>query len=342
MKRPSFSLVLLLAFGLGVSAVGCPCVRGPVNASESLRWWLFSNFGASAMCPEILKRGVPIKMSTMGPSSVGRFFPQTCSVQVQDQTRSVVILMSGTGYAYVPMAKRVGFFAGLQMEFRPDFRMESDSLYVWGRFSRMLSAPNLQLLGVENTLVNLATQTPAGNLATLLGQGIVESEIARGFTVVHEDDGNDFAVGILTPPQKPPRPFTAHSDRVRLEADTAEIHSSSRAYIGPFFVNASGAALFAKLRVQGAPLVYSVVEKSVGDAWLQSYQRGEALGAPPGPIVSQGDMPVGEATRTIPVRPGAYYLVLENRAVSLSSLIPLPIGDTVSYATYGVEVGDSP
>ncbi len=294
------------------------------------------------MCPEILKRGVPIKMSTTGPSSVGRFFPQTCSVQVQDQTRSVFILMSGTGYAYVPMAKRVGFFAGLQMEFRPDFRMESDSLYVWGKFSRMLSPPNLQLLGVENTLVNLATQTPAGNLATILGQGVVESEISKGFTVVHQDDGNDFAVGILMPPQKPPRPFTAHADHERLESDTAEIHSSSRGFLGPFVVKASGAALFAKLRVQGAPLVYSVVEKSVGDVWRQSYERGEPLGAPPGPIVAQGEVPVGEATRTVPVRPGVYYLVLENRATSLTSLIPLPIGDTVSYVTYGIEVGDAP
>ncbi len=341
-RTSSFSFVVLLAIALATSAVGCPCVRGTVNASESLRWWAFSNFGAQAMCPEMLKRGVPLKLSAMGQSSVGRFFPQTCSAQIQNESKTIVLLMGGTGYAYVPVAKRVGFFAGLQMEFAPDFRMEEDSLYVWGRFRRMLSAPNLQLIGVENSLVSLATMTPIGDLATTLGQSLVQSEIARGFTVIHQDDGDEFSTGIIMPPQHPPRPFKPGKGNVSLESDTVEVHSASRAYLGPFHVTSSGSALYLKVRNQGTNLFFAVVDRTTGEAWRAPYEKGEQLAAPPGPVFLQGDVPVGETSRALPLKQGSYYLVLENRATSLGSLIPLPIGDTVSYATYGIELGDAP
>ena len=78
-------LVLSLAFG----GAGCPCVNSAVNASPELRWWLFSNFGASKLCPEMLKRGVPLKLPQLGNASVGRFFPNQCFVQV-DETKKAV------------------------------------------------------------------------------------------------------------------------------------------------------------------------------------------------------------------------------------------------------------
>ena len=63
MRRGFMSiLVLALAFG----GAGCPCVRSAVNASPELRWWLFSNYGASKICPEMLKRGVPLKLPQLG------------------------------------------------------------------------------------------------------------------------------------------------------------------------------------------------------------------------------------------------------------------------------------
>jgi hypothetical protein len=53
---------------------GCGLFRGSVNASPELRWFLFSNFGAQRMCPEMLKRGAPLKLAANG-NAIGDSFP---------------------------------------------------------------------------------------------------------------------------------------------------------------------------------------------------------------------------------------------------------------------------
>src|SRR3954454_9243524 len=135
MRRAFFAtMVLALAF----TGAGCPCVRSAVNASPELRWWLFSNFGAAKICPEMLKRGLPLKLQALGSASVGRFFPNQCNVQVDDAHKSIVMSVSGTGYATLPVARRVGFYVGMSIEYLPDFRLEDDATYVWGKFSRFI------------------------------------------------------------------------------------------------------------------------------------------------------------------------------------------------------------
>ena len=104
---PPLRLRLLGLFLVLVLGVGCPCVRSAVNASPGLRWWLFSNFGAQRMCPEMLKRGVPLKLLPTG-NTVGRLFPEQCNYQVNDQAQSVTLSFSGTGSAWTPIAGRVG------------------------------------------------------------------------------------------------------------------------------------------------------------------------------------------------------------------------------------------
>src|SRR4051812_3348505 len=126
------AFLCLLVVALAIGGVGCPCVNSVVNASPELRWWLFSNFGASRMCPEMLKRGVPLKIQALGGASVGRFFPSQCDVKVDDRSQTIVMTTNGTGYATFPFTRRVGFYVGLQVEYRPDFRMESDAIWVWG------------------------------------------------------------------------------------------------------------------------------------------------------------------------------------------------------------------
>lgn len=81
--------------------------------------------------------------------------------------------------------------------------MEDDATYVWGKFSRFTVQPNLQILGVENPVINLATQTPFGSVAGIIGNGLVASGIGKGFTVVRQEDGDDLALGHLDPPAKP-------------------------------------------------------------------------------------------------------------------------------------------
>jgi len=331
-------LVLALAF----AASGCPCVRGAVNASPELRWWLFSNFGASKICPEMLKRGVPLKLPALGAASVGRFFPQQCFVQVDDVRKAIVMTASGTGYATLPVARRVGFYMGMTVEYLPDFRLEPDATYVWGRFSRFVAQPDLRIVGVENPVVNLATKTPAGDVATVIGNGVVASEIGKGFTVVRQDDGDDFTLGHLEPPQKPKRQFKAGDDRVVLASDLTEVRGASRDYLGPFEIADKEAALFLRVKVDGAPVVYTLVDRSVGELWRRTYEAAQPMGAPPGAVLGQGTLAVGEASLRFPLPPGAYYVVVENlQPAPFAPLgMSLPLPEQTAYVSYSAEIGE--
>ena len=332
--------VLLIALTVALTMVGCPCVRNAVNADEGLRWWLFSNFGASRICPEMQKRGVPLKLGLLGPNSVGRFFPSQCGVRVNDAEHSIVVDVTGQGYAVLPFTRRVGFYCGVSVEYKPDFRLEEDATYVWGKFSRIMAPPDLRLMGVENPVVSLATQTPVGNLATVIGSAVVQSELSRGFTVVRLEDGDDFALGILTPPQRPKRQFTSGADRVVLGQDVTTIYAASRDYLGPFEVSQSNASLFFHFAVSGASVDYVVVDRRTGDTWLQSYLAAQPIGPPPGNPIAFGEAGAGETTRAFPLDPGSYYIAVENRAPHT----PGPLGtgmpfEPVAYVTYSVELG---
>jgi hypothetical protein len=342
--RPNLFALLLLAIAFGFTFVGCPCVRGAVNASPQLRWWLFANFGASKVCPEMLKRGVPLKLPALGAASIGRFYPQQCNVTVDNNTQSMVVTASGIGYAFLPVTRRVGFRCGVSVEYRPDFRLESDAIYVWGRYNRLMAPPDLQLLGVENPVVNLATRTPLGDLATVLGQGVVASEIGRGFTVVKDDDGGqDFTLGVLMPPARPKRAFEPGEGRVQLATDLVQVGAGAREYLGPFAIEKKGAALYMKLRTEGAPVDYYFTDRMTGDIWLQSYLGAQPLGPPPAAPLGYGTAAVGETVRYVPTAPGMYYVVLENRAAAPVALgLPLPIPEALSYVSYSIEVGDRP
>ena len=339
--RRAFMVVLVLA--LAFVGAGCPCVRSAVNGSPELRWWLFSNFGASKICPEMLKRGVPLKLPQLGNASVGRFFPSQCYVQVDDARQAIVMSASGTGYATLPVARRVGFYVGMTVEYVPDFRLESDSTYVWGKFSRFVSPPDLRIVGVENPIVNLATRTPAGDVATALGNGLVASEIGRGFTVVRQDDGDDFTLGHLEPPQKPPRQFKSGAGRVVLASDLTQVSTQSRDYLGPFEVANKDAALFFHAKVDGGPLAFTVVERSVGEAWRRAYECAQPMAAPPGQVITQGTLAVGESNLRFPLSQGTYYVVVENQmpAPFAPLGVPLPVPEQPTYVSYSLELADA-
>lgn len=328
------ALLLLIVLSLAVAGVGCPCTRGAVNASPELRWWLFSNFGASKICPEMLKRGVPLKLPQLGPASIGRFFPAQCTVQTDDARRAIVMTASGTGYAMLPVTRRVGFYVGMGVEYLPDFRLEEDATYVWGKFSRFVAPPDLRILGVENTVVNLATQTPVGTVAAGIGNSLVAGEIGRGFTVVRRDDGDDFALGHLEPPQKPARQFKAGEGRVVLASDLTSVPARSREYLGPFTVAQKEASLYLHARTTGAPLSYAIVERSVGENWRRQYESAQPLGPPPGALAGSGLISPGEADLGFPLNPGTYYIVLENGSS------PALLGEQVAQINYSVELGD--
>jgi hypothetical protein len=338
--RTKFPALVLLAFCLAFSAIGCPCIRGAVNASPGIRWWLFSSFGASRICPEMVKRGAPLKLGAFGAVSVGRFFPEQCSVQVNEASQTIVMTLSGTGYATLPVARRVGFSCGVSVEYAPDFHLaEDDTIYVWGKFNRLMAPPDLRIIGVENPVIHLATQTPIGTVATAIGQGLVAGEIGRGFTVVRQDDGDDFAIGHIDPPAKPARQFKPGGGRVTVASDLTEIHSMSREYLGPFEVTRNQAVTL-RTRTQGAEVTYFVVDRPSGDAWRRAYEAAQPLAAPFAPPFMQGTLGNGEGQNVFPLGPGQYFIVLENRSTPLLGGLGVGLGETSATVGYSIEVGD--
>ena len=236
------------------------------------------------------------------------------------------------------LTRRVGFTASFSVEYKPDFYATEDDLYVWGKFSKIPTAPDFRIVASENALVNMATITPAGTLANTLANTMLSSQLGRGFTVVHTSDGDDFALGILSPPQKPPRMFTAGEDNTVLATGYAEIQPSQRDFLGPFTVSGSGKALTLKATLDKAALNYTLVDRATGERWRQSYERAEPLGAPPAQPIAMSGLPLGTTQRPYALAPGQYYFVLENPGAY--SLIPLPYSASASYVAYSVEYGD--
>ena len=339
MRRALLGLIVLV---LAVAGVGCPCARSAVNASPELRWWLFSNFGASKICPEMLKRGVPLKLPQFGTASIGRFFPSQCHVRVDDGRKAILMTASGTGYVMLPFTRRVGFSVFMGVEYLPDFRLEDDAMYVWGKFGRFTSQPDMRIMGVENPALNLATQTPFGTVANIIGNGLVASEIGRGFTVVRREDGDDFTLGHLEPPEKPKRHFKPGEGRTLLESNQTSIYTRSRDYLGPFEVPGPNMSLFLRAKIEGAPVSYAIVERSVGETWRRQYETAQPLGPPPGVVLGQGQLAPGSAETNVgfPVNPGFYYIVVENLAPPSLLNAVMPVGEQVAYMSYSVEVGD--
>ena len=334
---------------LAISFAGCPCLGAVTDASPGLRWWLFSNFGAQKICPEMLKRGVSLRLQDRAPA-IGRFFPMQCSYQVDDARQTVTVHFAGTGYGYMLPAKRIGFSATGSIEYRADFQIAGDDVYVWGKLNRIVQGPNFQLGYVESPLLDAATAfTPLGSLANFFGNQIVAGELTRGFTVVHNaDKGNDFALGLLFPPQKPHHPFdVSESERFTFANETVDVETQQRDYLRPFEVTDSGQPLYLQISVTGTPVDVMIVNKPVGDLWRDAYQTGKPLGPPPGPVLAGGPLNPGPIeTRRYPLPPGIYYVVIDNTSAAGLVSPPGPSlfnplgGGLAARVSYVAQVGD--
>lgn len=309
-----------------------------VNASPGLRWWLFSNFGAERICPEMMKTSVTLRMQDRAPG-IGRFFPTQCSYNVNDESQTLSVSVGGTGYAYLPPAKRVGFNMSVSVEYRPDFMIAGDDLYVWGKFQRIVQGPNFQLGFVENKVLDVATAvTPLGSAANFLGNQVVTGFLTRGFTVVDNDDtGREFALGILNPPAKPFKPIeVTDDDAFTFANESIDIYVGQRDFLGPFEVADSDQFLQMKMNLTGTPIELMIVQKSIGDQWRDQYQKGWAAGAPIG-ITAGSPIQPGTSTRKFKVPPGLYYVVIDNTSTAGVINPPLslnPLLDASSRLSY--------
>lgn len=336
----------LLGLGLVlVLGVGCPCVRSAVNASPGLRWWLFSNFGAQRVCPEMLKRGAPLKLQPTG-NTVGRFFPKTCVSEVHDDRKTMTLTFGGTGYAWTPVAGRVGFSADASVEYAFDFRMTEDDVYVWATNPQIVRPPEFKIGSVENKVVNWGMKTPAGWMVDQFGNQIMQSQLTSGFTVIHGDSGDDFSLGILQPPAKPKHPFdTSKGERFVFANETAEIRNGQVDFLGPFEVADKDQALFFRMRLDGPAAEALLMQRGTGDLWREGLQLGAALGPPPGPpIMGFAIQPGVDIKQKVKLPKGEYYLVVDNSA-AVGQVNPpwnplSVVGGNAIVLSYAAEVGD--
>lgn len=296
---------------LVVALSGC---AGIVNNDPDLRWFLFSHDGASRVCPELLKMGVPIRMQDRAPA-VGRFFPMTCNVAVDGARHVIVASLAGTGYGYLTPARRIGFSVTASVEYRPDFVMVGDEVYVWAKVNRIVDGPHFRTGYIENPVIDIVGNVPPfGSMADFLGNQAVTSTLTQGFTVLHTDHGDDFSLGLLFPPQRPHHPFMVpSSDRFTFANETTDVQPAERDFLGPFEITGDGQALFFSTTVQGPAVNLLVVSKATGDLWRDMYQTGKPLGPPPGPVLYQNPVLPGPVdTRRYNLPPGLYYVVIDN------------------------------
>ncbi len=294
---------------------GC---AGIINNNPVLRWTIFSHFGAGRVCPELLKTSVPIRLQERAPA-VGRFFPMTCNVSIDGSRHVIVVSLGGTGYGYVLPAKRIGFSVTASVEYRPDFVMAGNDIYVQAKVERMVDGPHFQTGYIENPVMDLVGNLPPfGNMANVLGNQAVESTLTQGFTVIHNDRGDDFSLGVLSPPQRPAHPFMVVSgQRFTFANETTDVQPAERDFLGPFEITGNGEALFFTTQVQGPQVSMVVVSKATGDYWRDAYQTGKALGPPPGPVLYTNPVVPGTVdTQRYNLVPGQYYVVIDNVVAS--------------------------
>jgi hypothetical protein len=334
-----------LAAMLVVALVGCGIFRGAVNASPGIRWWLFSTFGAEKMCPEMLKRGAPLRLTPNG-NTIGRFFPNACRYTLSDSQQTMTLEFGGTGFAWTPVAGRVGFAMNAAVEYRPDFQLTDDAVYVWAKTNRIVDGPTFSLGSVENPVVDWAAHTPVGYLANTFGGQIVGSNLASGFTVVRTDQGDDFSLGILMPPERPKHPFKMDSDeRLMLSNETTEVRAGQVDFVGPLEVGDDDQALYFRFSLQGAAVDVLLYQRGLIDDWREGLQRGARLTPPPvPPLAAFVVQPGAEQRQKLRLPKGQYFVVVDNSNVIGNVAPPWSplnmLGGGVAVLAYSIELGD--
>jgi hypothetical protein len=336
--------LLLMVVVLAFTGVGCPCVDDTINSSPWLKWKIFAMFGAGRLCEEMSKRGAPLRLADGAPV-IGRFYPNACQSVLNDDRQTVTLQFAGDGYAWTPVTKRIAFSSTATVEYKPDFHKDGGTIYVWFRPAN-IAAPQFQIGLVEQPAVGLATaMTPLGTFVNLFGQQIVSAELRRGFTVIHESAGDDFALGILPPGTRPSHPYDMHgSDRVMFMNEQAEVHGSMLDFLGPFEIDGAGRMLFVKIRSAGIPLDVAVVTRATGDAWRRQYQAQRGVPLPPAAPIVAGVIPADvEADRSIALPQGQYYVVIDNSSFVGQTAPPMTaLFDPVARVRYLISMGDAP
>jgi hypothetical protein len=350
--------VLALAGVLAVSAVGCPCTDSIVNASPWLRWQIFASFGAGRVCDEMTKKGsllqVSVPMPAGVPPAVGRFFPMRCQSALNDERRTLTVWLSGTGYAWTPVTQKMAYELSVSIEYRPDFHKDGDTVWVWFDPAAQPPPPQVRIVYVEQIVTSAALKLyPVEWFARNMAQTFAQNQLARGFTVVHESEGDDFSLGHLPAGQRPLHPYDFKGkNRYTFVSESTEIHGQQQDFLGPFEVDDEGRALFVKMQVSGPPVDLFLVSRDVGEAWRTRFLTSSPPpGPPPGaPIIRQLPSPAsGVFEGWVALPKGLYYLVIDNSAsagmMRPPPKLPTPVDPSFAQSAvvqYLVQLGDAP
>lgn len=304
-------------------------------------------FGTDSLCSEMQKRNVPLMLRD-GDPTIGRFYTTSCFAQ-ELETGELFIQFAGFGYAWSNVTQRLGFDASAALAFDYDFQMHGSTMYVYFR-QRSTSAQKFDVGLIEQPVagpLGAALQTDPQTFASNLGKRIMETELARGFTVIRESDGSvSFGMGIIPPGQKPPAPYQRIDDeRVLLVNERTEIHQNQRDFVGPLEVVDDDMALTFTVALEGAPAVdVLLVPRSVGDQWLQTYTHRAGTDAPPSlPLLDEPVHSGGVYRRAIAVPKGLYYLVIDNTATAgQTAPTTHALDDRAAAVSLAVELGDEP
>lgn len=344
------SIVFALSFlGASCGQVALGIMPGVLNdpGNLSLRRAILA-FGTSSICSEMLRRSVPLRMHEEEPS-MGRFFPSACFAQTL-QNGNLLVQFSGTGYLFTNVTKRLTFEASSSVEYQQDFLMDGSTLYAYFR-NKATNAATFNVKVVEAPIsasqLGLPLPIDTGAIVRQVGPQLLKAELARGFTVIRDEDGSaTFGLGVVEKGQKPPVPYAkANNGRLILANERTEIHQGQRDFAGPYEVTGDGQALYLTMSVDGAPGVDVIVmPTSIGQAWRDTYIQQIATTPPPSP--GRVDEPVAQGMiwrRTVPLPKGTYYVVLDNTTTAGRTSLPVnPNDDRAAAVSYGVELGDAP
>lgn len=349
-------LVLSLTGGFSCQKAGLALVKlmpGVTNdpRNRTMRREIMS-FGSKEFCGELLKRGAPLKMQDDSPI-IGRFFADRCFHQ-EMENEDIFIQFSGYGYTWTQPSGRIGFKLQGSIVYNPDFILEGKTMYAYFR------PRSIQTSRFESVMIEKVNQNPLGGLfannaqevANRLGNQVVAQELQRGFTVLRDDDDSvDFGTGIIERGQRPFHPYQVRgSDKVLLASDWVEIHEQQRDFLGPFEIDGEGRALYLTMTLDGTPAAdVFLFHKAPGDVWLQSYIQQPMTGPPPGVPLLSDVLALGkEWRRTVPLKPGLYYVVIDHTSTAGPVSPPptqpgiLGTSDIAAVVRYVAQVGDAP
>lgn len=345
MRKAFFLLALLAIPSAGCSSCGVCSFRGTLNdpSSRTMRRSMLKA-GMGEVCKQMTSRNAPLKLSDDTPV-IGRYYPRSC-VEREMDNGDLFLDFQGEGYAYTNVSKKVTFRMQGSVQYNQDFLVAEQKCDIYAYFRpRQVVSSNFTLGKIESQAANfLNALTPVGET---FGRQLVTQKLTEGFTVIHDEEGNDdVSLGIVELGKQPFHAFNMHGqDRLVLENTRTEVHQNQRDFIGPIEVSRDGQAIFVRAQIDGAPqLDLFVVPRTSGEASLRLYLDYPSQGPlAENPAIADVLRQGTEYSRAFALPKGFYYVIVDNTPTA--GVVNPPqnmLDDRAAVVNYAVSVGEAP